>query len=123
MRRRSLLSCFLAALLVSPVVIADEEVAVPIALQMELLLKVAAYDKNMPARVPELARLLIVSKKGDGQSTNAAQQAQRALSGKLLVGRAIEVSTLTFADGPALAARVKEKGVAIVYVAPGFERA
>jgi hypothetical protein len=122
MRRRSFFSSLIAALLVGASAAADEEVAVPVALQIELLIKVAAYDKNLPARAPSLVKVLIVSKRDDGQSSNAAQQAQRALAGKVVANRPTEVSALTFSDGPALAARVREKGIAVVYVAPGFNQ-
>src|SRR5262245_8330685 len=123
MRRRSFISSLLAAVTLSAAAYGDEEVAVPVALQMELLIKVASYDKNMPARAPDVARVLIVSKRDDAQSSHEAQQAQRALAGKQLVGRPLEVSSLTFSDGAALGARVKEKNIAVVYVAPGFTQA
>lgn len=100
---------------------ADEEVAVPVPLQMELLLKVASYDKNLPARAPDVVRLLILVKPGSTNGSHVAQLAARQLSGKALAGRTLEPSTQPFADAGALAQKVKEQRIAIVYLAPGFD--
>ena len=50
-RRRALLAlglCFAAS-----AARADEDVAVPVPLRMELLLKVASYDRNLPSRAAQ----------------------------------------------------------------------
>jgi hypothetical protein len=100
---------------------ADEAVAVPVPLQMELLLKVASYDKNLGARAPDLVRVLLLAKPSSSSGNHVAQLASRLLTGKALAGRAVEVSTQPFSDAAALAQRVKEQRVAIVYLAPGFD--
>jgi len=100
---------------------ADEEVAVPLPLQMELLLKVASYDKNLAARAPNLVKLMVLFKPSSSGGSHVAQLATRLLAGKLVEGRPLEVSSEHFSDAAALAQRIKEQHLAIVYLAPGFE--
>jgi hypothetical protein len=110
-------------LLVPSLTLADEDMAVPVPLQIELLLKVAGYDKNLAARAPSVVRVLVLIKGGNAQSTRVSQAAVRALEGKLAGGRPVEVSSGPFTGGPALASKVKEAKLAIVYVTPGFDAA
>lgn len=112
-----------ASTLASSFARADEEVAVPVQLQIELLLKVAGYDKNLPARAPSVVRVLVLTKGGNAQSSRVGQAAARALEGKTAGSRPVEVSTQAFTTGAALAAKVKEAKLAIVYVTPGFDGA
>jgi hypothetical protein len=123
-RRRTLLSAtglLVAHGLVTGFGRADEEVAVPVPLQMELLLKVAGYDKNLGARAPDLVRVLLLAKPTSASGNHVAQLAGRVLSGKALAGRAVEASVQPFSDAAGLAQRIKEQRVAIVYLAPGFD--
>jgi hypothetical protein len=123
MRRRSILRSALAALAVALVprgLLAEEEVGVPIQLQMELLIKVAGYDKNLPARARGVVRVLILKKADSAQSNHVAQQALRALSGKSIMGLPSETSELVYGDGAALARLVKERGISILFATPGF---
>lgn len=124
MRRRGLLSAL--SLLVAGGFwgrsgLADEEVAVPVPLQMELLLKVASYDKNLPARAPDVVRLMLLVKPGSTNGSHVAQLAARQLGGKTLAGRSLELSTQPFSDAANLAQKVKDTRTAIVYLAPGFD--
>lgn len=126
MRRRALLSStglLLAQGLLVRRASSEEDVAVPVPLQMELLLKVASYDKNLPARAPDVVKLLLLVKPGSTNGSHVAQLAARQLSGKALGGRGLEVSTQPFSDAGALAQKIKEQRFAIVYLAPGFESA
>jgi hypothetical protein len=100
---------------------AQEDVAVPVPLQMELLVKVASYDKNLPARAATAARVLILIKSGDPQSSHVAQTAKLALQGKTLNRLTVEASELVWSDGASMAQSVKEKSAAILYAAPGFD--
>jgi hypothetical protein len=102
---------------------ADEDVSVPVALQVELLLKVAGYDKNLAARAPSVVRVLVLTKAGDGQSARVGQAAVRAFTGQTAGNRPVEVSSLSFGGGPSLAAKIKEQQLAIVYATPGFDAA
>ena len=122
---RATLLCALAtaglAMLVPSLTLADEDMAVPVPLQIELLLKVAGYDKNLAARAPSVVRVLVLTKAGNAQSTRVGQAAARARVGKTAGGRPVEVSSAAFSGGAALASKVKEARLAIVYVAPGFD--
>jgi hypothetical protein len=124
MQRRTLLTA--TSLLVAQGLLtrsghADEEVAVPVPLQMELLLKVASYDKNLGARAPDRVRVLLLAKPNSASGNHVAQLAGRLLSGKALGGRAVEASAQPFGDAAGLAQRIKAQRVAIVYLAPGFD--
>jgi len=103
--------------------LADEDVAVPVPLHMELLLKVAGYDKQLATRAASNARVLVLVKAGNPQASQVAQTAKLALQGKLLNRLAVEPLELSFSDATALAQMVKEKGVAILYATPGFSPA
>jgi hypothetical protein len=120
--RRRWLPCvtLISTLLVTAVARSDEDVAVPVQLQMELLVKVAAYDKNLASRAPDKVRLLILSKGDNAQSERIAQQAERALSGKTVANLPLQIESTAFADGQKLAGQVKQEGIDIVYVAPGL---
>lgn len=123
MDRRSVVRAALGTLLVGLFPrrsFAEEDVAVPVPLQMDLLLKVAGYDRNLPARARGTVRLLILTKRDDSRSKNVGEQAARALSGKDVKGMPTEIVTQTFADGAALTERVREGRVSILYAAPGF---
>ncbi|HEX6766201.1 MAG TPA: YfiR family protein [Polyangiaceae bacterium] len=123
MERRSVLRSALAAttfLFFSGKLAAEEDVGVPVPLQMELLVKVAGYDKNLPARARGVVRVAVLTRRDEAQSKNVAQQAIRALSGKSVKGLPVEVSELGYGDGAAVARAVKERGISILYVAPGF---
>ena len=111
----------LALALVEGTLRADQDVLVPVPLQMELLTKVAAYDKNLPGRARQGIRLMIVSRANDPSATRVAQQAARALEGKSVAGSPVVVSQLTFLNGQELARRVQEEGAAILYLTPGFD--
>src|SRR5262245_51107243 len=123
MDRRSVLRAALGTLLVGSLprrALAQEDVAVPVPLQMDLLLKVAGYDRNLPARARGTVRLMILTKRDDSRSKNVGEQAARALSGKDVKGMPTEIVTQMFGDGPALTERVRDGRVAILYAAPGF---
>lgn len=117
--RRSLL-LGLPLLLVPRRSLAEDDVSVPVPLQMELLIKVAGYDKNLSARAASAARVLLLLKAGDVQASHVAQTAKLALQGKTLNHLGIETSELVWSDGSAVAQTVKEKSVAILYATPGF---
>lgn len=123
MDRRSVLRAALGALVVELLprrALATGDVAVPVPLQMDLLLKVAGHDRNLPARARGTVRLLILTKREDSQSKNVGEQAARALSGKDVKGMPTEIVTQMFSDGPTLTERVRDGHVSILYAAPGF---
>jgi hypothetical protein len=100
---------------------AAEEVAVPVALQAELLVKVAAYDKNLKPRAGDKVKVAIVLKEDEGDSEQIAAQMKKALGGKdRIAGLPTEISTVKFTDAKALAKHLKAKQIAIAYFTSGY---
>ncbi|GMV16291.1 MAG: YfiR family protein [Sorangiineae bacterium PRO1] len=98
-----------------------DEVTVPVPLQIELLAKVAAYDKNLPARAGSKARVVVLSKSKDGDSERIAEQAKKELQKKdTIAGLPAEVTSLGYSDAKDLVKHIKSKHIAVVYLAPGF---
>ena len=98
-----------------------EDVAVPLGLQAELVAKVASYDKNFAARSGERAQVFLLVKSGNADSSRAAAHLQSALGGVAHVGGLPhDEHVVTYGGGAALAALVKSRRAAIVYVTPGF---
>jgi uncharacterized protein DUF4154 len=98
-----------------------DDVTVPISLQIDLLLKVASYDKNLAARAHGQVRVGVLVKLDDADSARSAAQAMKALSQVeevegLPLGASIEI----YADAPGLARRIGENNISILYVTPGF---
>jgi len=98
-----------------------EDVAVPVSLQAELVAKVAAYDKNFAARAGDRARVLIVVKPGNADSSRFGTHMESALRGVGTIGGLPhEESIVTYAGPAKLAATCKSTRASIVYLAPGF---
>jgi hypothetical protein len=122
--RRSACILWLAALLTSlaPSSASGEEVVVPVALQAELVAKVAAYDRNFAARAGDQARILILVKAGDSQSARTANQLQRALAGLGDIAGLSHIETLgSFTSAAEIASSCGANKFAVVYLTPGFE--
>jgi hypothetical protein len=98
-----------------------EDVSVPISLQMELLLKVASYDKNLKERAGDRVRIAVLVRQEDADSGRSAAQALKALSEvEDVAGLPLDRVSTTFTDAAALARFIHEGNVAILYVTPGF---
>jgi hypothetical protein len=96
-------------------------VTVPVTLQMELLLKVASYDKNLKRRAGERVRVAVVFRQDDSDSARYAGQALKALSEvEDVAGMPVEPLSFIYSDAAGLARYTREGGIAILYVAPGF---
>lgn len=120
MRRAFWLLLLLAFVLVARDA-AAEDVPVPISLQAELLAKVAAYDRNLPARAGDRVRVLLVQKPGNDDSARAIVQMQGAL-GQVgsIGGLPHEDVVVAWSGAAALAQAVRAQHAAIVYFTPGF---
>jgi YfiR/HmsC-like len=121
--RRALLvgGTVLAGLCAWPRLSLAEEAPVPISLQVELLLKVAAYDKNLPQRAAGRLRLTILVKKDDPDSARSAAQARSSLSKTSdVLGLPLESNSVSHSDAPALAQLVRSTNVGVLYLMPGF---
>ena len=110
----------LAFLLVTPRSTA-EDVAVPIVLQAELAVKVAAYDKNFVARAGDRARVIILVRNGDDLSSRTAKAFAKELGGyPKIAGLPHDDTIAAYTTAPALAAVCKSQHIALVYVTPGL---
>lgn len=95
---------------------------VPAKLQAQLVIKVAAFDRNFAARAGAKALVLVVQKAGDNESTRLASAVATAL-GELgdVAGKPKQVEVVTFAGAAALGDRVRKSKAAIVYFSTGLE--
>ncbi len=119
--RRQALSLVLIAAALFAVPASAEDVAVPVALQAELLVKVAAYDKNLKPRAGDKVRVAIVVKADESESEQVAAQMKKALNSKdRIAGLPHEVTTIEYSNASALAKLIKSKHVAIAYFTSGF---
>jgi hypothetical protein len=99
-----------------------EEAPVPISLQVELLLKVAGYDKNLRQRAAGRLGVTVLVKKDDPDSVRSAAQARLALSKTTeVLGLPLDSSSVTYSDAAALAQLLRSTRAAILYVMPGFQ--
>jgi hypothetical protein len=120
-RRRFLGALSLAGLaLASRDAIAAE--LVPASLQAQLIVKVAAFDRNFAARAGATALVLIVQRSGDADSTRLAGAVAKSL-GDLgdMAGKPKQIEVLSFAGAAALADRVKKAKAAAVYFSTGLD--
>lgn len=101
--------------------LAAEEPAVPVGLQAELTAKIAAYDRNYTARAGGKAKVIIVSKPGDAESTKVANLARSAFGSLPEVGGLPhEESLLGYSSAKALSDEVAKQKPAIVYLSTGL---
>lgn len=118
--RRLALAVLAAVLWAAPAALAEEP-EVPAGVQAELLAKVVAYDRNLPARAKDAVRTLVVSKAKDADSTKAAAQFQEALKAQgLIAGLPHSEEAVTFSTAAELAEAAKSRKAAIVYLSSGF---
>ncbi len=117
------LAAVAAARALWPTVAAAEEAPVPTPLQIKLLVKVAAYDKNLPSRAGQKARVHVVGTDSD-DAQRAVRQALAALGDeKEIAGLPIETSSSKFEGAGVLKKAVAARELAVVYLTPGFTAA
>jgi hypothetical protein len=96
------------------------DVSVPVTLQSELIGKITAFDRAFRHRAGATARVLVVYKGGD--SARVGRQIARALSDKSdIAGLPKSVETLDWSTAPALAAAVRARPTALVYLSLELE--
>jgi hypothetical protein len=96
------------------------DVSVPVSLQSVLIGKIAAFDRSFQARSGPTARLIIVHKGGDSarighQIANALEQLPD------IAGLPKSVETMAWSSPAALAAAVRARPTALVYLSIGLE--
>jgi hypothetical protein len=116
-----LLLGLLAILWPASVAFADDDVVVPVERQVELMVKVAGYDKNLSRRAGGRVRSAVLAKSNDASSARTSSQLLKAL-GEIptIAGIAHETQPLAWSDAPALAQKVRSARLSIVYLTPGF---
>ena len=114
----------LAALVAAVLGVRDgraEEPSVPIGLEVELLAKVAAYDRHLPERAGDRVNVVIVTMPGNPDSVRAAAQMQTALAGiPQIDGRPHDDAVVPFPGARALPDTCKQRHAAILLFTPGF---
>jgi hypothetical protein len=96
--------------------------SVPASIQAELLAKLEGYDKGFPARAGELANVALLVKTGSARSELSAAEMKLALSRiDRLGGLPHKETVVPYTNAPALAQKVREGRIAVVYVTPGFD--
>jgi hypothetical protein len=99
-----------------------EAATVPAELQVELLSKLAAYDRNFAARAGKAALILVIVKRDSPKSSLSAAAMKAALSrADRIGGLPHQELTVTYESAAALAALCRTKRAAIVYVTPDLE--
>lgn len=110
-----------ASVLLSSCAVLGDEVAVPIALQAELVAKVASYDRNLAARAGDRVHVLIIVNPKSADSNRFAKNMESALGGvDKIGGLPHDETTAPFGGAKALAETCRSKHIAIVYFAPGL---
>jgi len=98
-----------------------EEAVLPIAIQVELLVKVASYDRNFQQRAGERARIFIFTKPGNGDSTRVAAQVEAGLARATEIGGLPHDDMITpYRSAAELANLCRAQRAAIVFFGPGF---
>ena len=98
-----------------------DEVAVPVALQAELVAKVASYDRNLASRAGDRVHILIVFNAKSDASNSFAKHMTSALGGvDKIGGLPHDETTAVFGGAKALADACRARRIAILYVAPGL---
>jgi len=98
-----------------------EEATLPIAIQVELLVKVASYDRNFQQRAGDRAYILIVTKPGNGDSARVAAQVEAGLARVPEIAGLPHDERVTPYHGAAeLADLCRTEHAAIVFFGPGF---
>jgi hypothetical protein len=98
-----------------------DDVTLPPARQVELLAKVADYDRNFRARAGPRAQIVLLVKAGDGDSVRTAAQMQAALAHVDDVGGVPHDDRVeNYAGAAALADECRNQHLAVVIVGPGF---
>lgn len=98
-----------------------EQVAVPVAIQAELLAKVASYDRRLVERAEGHVHVLVLTRIGNDDSARAATQLITALRPLTDIGTMPHDEAIVgYTSAEALAQLCRARRVSIVYVTPGL---
>jgi hypothetical protein len=98
-----------------------EVVAVPVSVQADLMVKVAAYDRNLPQRAPGRVHVALVVNRGNADSARVVTQ-MRSILGEVpaIAGLPHDETQIDFADAASLASACRAQGIGILYIGPGL---
>jgi YfiR/HmsC-like len=115
-------SCFAVVLAVlASALVWGEDLEVPARIQVDLVGKLASYDRTFAERAGGMAVLAIVVNPGDASSARAISQLAGALKELPLIGGLPHAEVVVPWKGAANLAEVcTKRNVAIVYLAPGL---
>jgi len=95
---------------------------VPANLQAQLIVRVAAFDRNFAARAGATALVFIVQKPGDADSVRLASAVNKSMDEEGdIAGKPKNVEVVTFGDAAGIGSLCKKRKPAIVYFSTGFE--
>jgi hypothetical protein len=98
-----------------------DELTVPVELQVQLVGRVARYERNYAAHSSEPASIVVVSRSRSAESQRVAAQLVAALSrASEIGGRPVRVSRVEYTTAAALRAELDRSNAAILYAAPGL---
>jgi hypothetical protein len=101
---------------------AAEVMAVPMDLQVPLILKILVYDRNFGEREQSAVNIGVVYVPGDPASLRARDELMRALdrvSDKTVKGLPIRYTSLEFTSDTDVEAAVLARRISVLYIAPG----
>jgi hypothetical protein len=100
-----------------------EEATLPLAIQVELLVKVASYDRNFQQRAGERVRVFIFTKPGNGDSARVAAQVEAGL-GRVpqIAGLPHDERVTPYQGAAELAELCRKERASIVFFGPGFRQ-
>ena len=100
----------------------SDEVAVPVALQVELLDRLLWYERSLQKSPTGTLSVLVVMRDGDKESARTAAQLEAQLSRlKSLGGRRVAQRTIVFATAEQLQQAVRTQAPYLLYFAQGFD--
>jgi hypothetical protein len=100
---------------------AAQSVEVPVRLQVELLSKVAAYDRNFAERARGRVQVFVIVKQGDPESERVGEQISAELkANEHLGGLPHTHERLNFVSAKALADLCRSRGATILYLSTGL---
>jgi hypothetical protein len=98
------------------------EGTLPISKQIDLLAKLASYDRNFVARAGDRVRIVILIKPHDSDSLRAAEQMKASFTQvDRIAGLPHEVELMAYPGAAELARHCRERRLSIVMVGPSFQ--
>jgi YfiR/HmsC-like len=99
-----------------------EEMALPVQKQVELLLTILPYDRNLATKAGSELAIGIVYDPADRDAAKATTELVSAFfqyRGKTVSQLPIKPYTIEYTNNAALESFVKQKGISVLYIAPG----